>query len=74
MKLQCGWLRLAKFIASLRLEKRSKIIKPNPALLCPLLIMALQYLKGVYKQEGEQLFMRVGDRARGYGQTETGKV
>ena len=32
------------------------------------LIAALQYLKGVYKQEGEQLFMRVdGDRTRGNG-------
>ena len=30
--------------------------------------MAFQYLKEVYKQEGEQLFMRVGsDRTRGNG-------
>ena len=30
--------------------------------------MALQYVKGAYKQEGEQLFMRVGsDRTRGNG-------
>ena len=30
------------------------------------LIVAFQYLKGVYKQEGEQLFMRmVSDRTRG---------
>jgi len=28
--------------------------------------MAFQYLKGVYKQEGEQLFVRMdGDRTRG---------
>ena len=32
------------------------------------LIVAFQYLKGVYKQEGEWLFMRVdSDRARGNG-------
>ena len=32
------------------------------------LIVAFQYLKGAYKQEGEQLFMRVGsDRTRGNG-------
>ena len=32
------------------------------------LIVAFQYLKGVYKQEGERLFMRVdGDRTRGNG-------
>ena len=32
------------------------------------LIVAFQYLRGVYKQEGEQLFMRVdGDRTRGNG-------
>ena len=32
------------------------------------LIVALQYLKGAYKQEGEQLFMRVdSDRTRGNG-------
>ena len=32
------------------------------------LIVAFQYLKGVYKQEGEQLFMRVdSDRTRGNG-------
>ena len=32
------------------------------------LIVAFQYLKGVYKQEGEWLFMRVdGDRTRGNG-------
>ena len=32
------------------------------------LIVAFQYLKGVYKQEGEWLFTRVGsDRARGNG-------
>ena len=32
------------------------------------LIVAFQYLKGKYKQEGEQLFMRVGsDRTRGNG-------
>ena len=30
--------------------------------------MAFQYLKGVYKQEGEQLFVRVdSDRTRGNG-------
>ena len=30
--------------------------------------MAFQYLKGAYKQEGEQLFMRVdSDRTRGNG-------
>ena len=30
--------------------------------------MALQHLKGVYKQEGEQLFVRMdGDRTRGNG-------
>ena len=30
------------------------------------LIVAFQYLKGVYKQEGEQLFMKVdSDRTRG---------
>ena len=30
------------------------------------LIVAFQYLKGVYKQEGERLFMRVdSDRTRG---------
>ena len=30
------------------------------------LIVAFKYLKGVYKQEGERLFMRVdGDRTRG---------
>ena len=32
------------------------------------LIVAFQYLKGVYKQEGEQQFMRVDiDRTRGNG-------
>ena len=32
------------------------------------LIMAFQYLKGAYEQEGEQLFMRVDiDRTRGNG-------
>ena len=32
------------------------------------LIVAFQYLKGAYKQEGEQLFMRVGsDTKRGNG-------
>ena len=32
------------------------------------LIVAFQYLKGVYKQEGEWLFMRVdSDRTRGNG-------
>ena len=32
------------------------------------LIVDLQYLKGAYKQEGEQLFMRVdSDRTRGNG-------
>ena len=32
------------------------------------LIVAFQYLKGVYKQEGECLFMRMdGDRTRGSG-------
>jgi len=32
------------------------------------LIVAFQYLKGAYKQEGDQLFMRVDDgRARGNG-------
>ena len=32
------------------------------------LIVAFQYLKGAYKQEGERLFMRVdGDRTRGNG-------
>jgi len=32
------------------------------------LIVAFQYLKGVYKQEGEQLFMKVdSDRTRGNG-------
>ena len=32
------------------------------------LIVAFQYLKGAYKQEGEWLFMRVGsDRTRGNG-------
>ena len=32
------------------------------------LIVALQYLKGAYKQEGEQLFTRVlSDRTRGNG-------
>ena len=32
------------------------------------LIVAFQYLKGAYKQEGEQLFVRVdGDRTRGNG-------
>jgi len=32
------------------------------------LIVAFQYLKGEYKQEGEQLFTRVdGDRTRGNG-------
>ena len=32
------------------------------------LIAAFQYLKGVYKQEGERLFMRVdSDRTRGNG-------
>ena len=32
------------------------------------LIVAFQYLKGVYKQEGERLFMRVdSDRTRGNG-------
>ena len=32
------------------------------------LIVAFQYLKGVYKQEGERLFVRVdGDRTRGNG-------
>ena len=31
-------------------------------------IVAFQYLKGAYKQEGEQLFTRVGsDRTRGDG-------
>ena len=34
------------------------------------LIVALQYLKGTYKQEGERLFMRVdSDRTRGNGFT-----
>ena len=32
------------------------------------LIVAFRYLKGVYKQEGERLFMRVeSDRTRGNG-------
>ena len=32
------------------------------------LIVAFQYLKGVYKEEGEQLFARVdSDRTRGNG-------
>jgi len=32
------------------------------------LIVAFQYLKGVYKQERERLFVRVdGDRTRGNG-------
>ena len=32
------------------------------------LIVAFQYLKGAYKQEGERLFMRVdSDRTRGNG-------
>ena len=32
------------------------------------LIVAFQYLKGAYKQQGEQLFMRVNsDRTRGNG-------
>jgi len=32
------------------------------------LIVALQYLKGAYKQEGEKLFLRVdSDRTRGSG-------
>ena len=32
------------------------------------LIVAFQYLRGAYKQEGEQLFMRVdSDRTRGNG-------
>ena len=32
------------------------------------LIVAFQYLKGVYKQEGERLFVRVdSDRTRGNG-------
>ena len=32
------------------------------------LIVAFQYLKGAYKQEGERLFMRVdSDRTRGSG-------
>ena len=32
------------------------------------LIVAFKYLKGAYKQEGDQLFMRVDDgRARGNG-------
>ena len=32
------------------------------------LIVAFQYLKGAYKQEGERLFVRVdGDRTRGNG-------
>ena len=32
------------------------------------LIVAFQYLKGAYKQEGEQLFIRVdSDRTRGNG-------
>ena len=32
------------------------------------LMVAFQYLKGAYKQEGEQLFVRVdGDRTRGNG-------
>ena len=32
------------------------------------LIVAFQYLKGAYKQEGDQLFMRVDDgRTRGNG-------
>ena len=32
------------------------------------LIVAFQYLKGAYKQEGERLFTRVdGDRSRGNG-------
>jgi len=32
------------------------------------LIVAFQYLKGTYKQEGERLFTRVGsDRTRGNG-------
>ena len=32
------------------------------------LVAAFQYLKGVYKQEGERLFMRVdSDRTRGNG-------
>ena len=31
-------------------------------------LIAFQYLKGAYKQEGERLFMRVdGDRTRGNG-------
>ena len=34
----------------------------------PYLIVAFQYLKGAYKQEGQQLLRRVGsDRTRGYG-------
>ena len=36
------------------------------------LIVAFQYLKGVYKQEGERLFMRVGSnttRGNGFKQT-----
>ena len=40
--------------------------------------MAFQYLKGAYKQEGEQLFMRVdSDRTREKGEwfyTGTGEV
>ena len=36
--------------------------------LCGDLILAFQYLKGAYKQEGEWLFMRVdSDRTRGNG-------
>ena len=32
------------------------------------LVVAFRYVKGAYKQEGEQLFMRVdGDRTRGNG-------
>ena len=42
------------------------------------LIVAFQYLKGAYKQEGEQLFMRVdSDRTREKGEwfyTGTGEV
>ena len=36
--------------------------------LCGDLIVAFQYLKGVYKQEGKRLFIRVNnDRTRGNG-------
>ena len=39
------------------------------------LIVAFQYLKGVYKQEGERLFMRVdSDRTRGNGFKQTGEA